>query len=192
MSKTSLALGNLRAFVILLVVGFHSVLAYLTSQPAAPSPFDNPPFDWRAIPILDHERWLGFDLFCAFQYVFLMPFMFLLSGLFVWPSLKRKGSRTFLYDRVLRLGVPFVLGVYLLMPVAHFPVYRSPRPIRAGRRSLPTGWHCRSRPADRCGSCGTFWCSMRPQPGCSCLLRARANFSHACRRPPASAPVDTS
>ena len=28
-SKTSLALGNLRAFTILLVVSFHSVLAYL-------------------------------------------------------------------------------------------------------------------------------------------------------------------
>src|SRR5262249_61824432 len=54
-----------------------------------------------------------------------MPFMFLLSGLFVWPSLRRKGSVRFLDERLLRLGVPFVLGVYLLMPVAHYPVYRA-------------------------------------------------------------------
>src|SRR5205823_4017509 len=63
-------------------------------------------------------------LFCAWQYLFLMPFMFFLSGLFVWPSLSRKGRRVFLHERFLRLGVPFILGVYLLMPVAHYPVYR--------------------------------------------------------------------
>src|SRR5262249_9842267 len=125
MSETSLAIRNLRSVVILLVVGFHSVLAYLGSQPASMPPFDSPPYDWRAFPILDNERWFGFDLFCAFQYVFLMPFMFFLSGLFVWPSLMRKGSGRFLHDRLFRLGVPFVLGVYLLMPVAHYPVYRA-------------------------------------------------------------------
>src|SRR6266513_4283436 len=99
MSKSSLALSNLRAFVILLVVAFHSVLAYLGSQPASPTPFDSPPYHWRAIPIVDSQRWFGFDLFCASQYVYLMQFMFFLSGLFVWPSLLRKGSRTFLLDR---------------------------------------------------------------------------------------------
>src|SRR5438128_3579912 len=77
-----------------------------------------------ANPIIDRARFVGFDLFCAFQYVHLMHLMFFLSGLFVWPSLLRKGARTFLYDRVLRLGVPFVLGVYVLMPVAYYAVYR--------------------------------------------------------------------
>jgi peptidoglycan/LPS O-acetylase OafA/YrhL len=124
MSKSSQALSNLRAFVILLVVAFHSFLAYLSSQPASPASFDNPPYHWKAFPILDSERWFGFDLFCAFQYVYLMHFMFFLSGLFVWSSLRRKGAARFLYDRALRLGVPFVLGVYLLMPLAHYPVYR--------------------------------------------------------------------
>ncbi len=124
MSRSSLALYNLRGFVILIVVAFHSSLAYLGSQPASAPPFDSPPYAWKAIPIIDSQRWFGFDLFCASQYVYLMQFMFFLSGLFVWPSLLRKGGRTFLFDRVLRLGIPFVLGVYLLMPVAHFPVYR--------------------------------------------------------------------
>jgi glucans biosynthesis protein C len=124
MSKSSLALSNLRAFVILLVVAFHSVLAYLGSQPASPPPFDSPPYWWRAIPIVDSERWFGFDLFSAFTYLYLMQLMFFLSGVFVWPSLLRKGGKTFLYDRFLRLGVPFLLGVFLLMPVAIYPVYR--------------------------------------------------------------------
>jgi Acyltransferase family len=124
MSRSSLALNNLRAFVILIVLAFHSFLAYLDSSPASQQPFSAPPYRWQAIPIIDSQRWLGFDLFCAFQDVYLMTFMFFLSGLFVWPSLVRKGSRRFLYDRFLRLGAPFVLAVYLLMPVAHYPIYR--------------------------------------------------------------------
>ena len=124
MQSSSIALSNLRAFVILIVVAFHSVLAYLGSAPIAAAPFDDPPYRWIATPILDSERWFGFDLFCAFNYVYLMHFMFFLSGLFVWPSLLRKGSVTFLFERILRLGVPFLVGVYLLMPIAHYPVYR--------------------------------------------------------------------
>ena len=123
MSKTSLALGNLRAFAIVLVVSFHSVLAYVAFKPPA-LPFENPPYSWRAFPIPDPEHWFGFDLYCAFQYVFLMPFMFFMSALFVWPSLMRRGAGNFIFDRSWRIGMPFILGVYLLMPVAHYPVYR--------------------------------------------------------------------
>ena len=121
--RGSWALDNLRAFVILLVLSFHSILAYLNFLPAAPFPFDDPPYLWRAFPVVDHARWFGFDLFCAWQDVFLMSLFFFLSGLFVWPSLERKGARIFLRDRVLRLGVPFALVVALLMPLANYPTY---------------------------------------------------------------------
>src|SRR5436190_8290045 len=154
MSKTSLALSNLRSFVILLVISFHSILAYLASQPASPLPFDAAPWAWRAFPILDNERWFGLDLYCAFQFVFLMPFMFLLSGLFVWPSLVRKGSKTFLYDRFLRLGVPFVLVVYLLMPVAIYPAYR----VTAIDPSWSAYWkHLLALPLWPCGPLWFLW-----------------------------------
>src|SRR5262249_19698468 len=122
MSRTSLALSNLRAFVILIVLGFHSVLAYLDSLPAEPRAFEVPPYAWQASPIVDSKRWFGFDLFCAWHDVYLMSLMFFLSGLFVWPSLARKGSWPFLRDRLLRLGLPLVLAVALLMPVALYPV----------------------------------------------------------------------
>ena len=94
--RSSIAIDNLRAIVILLVLSFHSVLAYLNFLPASPFRFDDPPYLWRAFPIVDSERWLGFDLFCAWQDVFLMSFFMFLSGLFVWPSLKRKGPLNFL------------------------------------------------------------------------------------------------
>jgi peptidoglycan/LPS O-acetylase OafA/YrhL len=123
-SQASQALKNLRAFAIVTVVSFHSVLAYLASQPAAPESFDNPPYHWLATPILDSQRWLAFDIYAAFQYVALMPVMFFLSGIFVWPSLLRRGSWNFFYGRLLRIGLPFLFGVYVLMPIAYYPVYR--------------------------------------------------------------------
>jgi glucans biosynthesis protein C len=124
MSKASLALNNLRALVILIVLAFHSVLAYLGSLGAAAFPFDSPPYEWRAFPIVDSHRWFGFDVFCAWQDVYLMSLMFFLSALFTWPSLVRKRSRKFLSDRLQRLGVPFVFGLIVVMPLALYPVYR--------------------------------------------------------------------
>jgi glucans biosynthesis protein C len=88
-----------------------------------PLPFTTPPHSWKAFPIADPVQWFGFDLFCAFPYVALMQLMFFLSGLFVWSSMRRKGAATFLRDRAWRLGLPFILGVVILMPLAHYPVY---------------------------------------------------------------------
>jgi glucan biosynthesis protein C len=124
MSKSSVALDNLRAFVILIVLAFHSVLAYLQFLPDSPYRFDTPPYKWQSFPIIDSARFIGFDLFCAYQDVYLMSLMFFLSGLFVWPSLMRKGSWNFLSDRFVRLGLPFALALMLLMPVALYPTYR--------------------------------------------------------------------
>ncbi len=124
MSTPSLALNNLRTFTIVIVLAVHAFLAYLGSSPASSFRFDDPPYRWRTIPIIDSDRWFGFDIFCAHQDTYLIALLFFLSGLFVWPSLTRKGARNFLRDRVVRLGLPFALAVGVLMPVAHYPVYR--------------------------------------------------------------------
>jgi|SRR5215467_1070839 len=135
-SRSSLALSDLRAAVILIVLAFHSSLAYLDSLPAAAPPFNSPPYRWRAFPMIDSQRWFGFDLFCAPQDVYLMSLMFFLSGVFAWPGLVRTGSWDFLCHRVLRLGLPFGLTVLLLMPVAHYPVYL----ITAADASVTAFW----------------------------------------------------
>ena len=121
-SPTSLALENLRGIVILIVLAFHAALAYVSFAPPM-SDFSSPPFTWRAFPILDNHRFFGFDLFCAWQDVYLMSLMFFLSGLFVWPSLMRKKNAAFARDRVLRLGVPFLFGILIVMPLASYPSY---------------------------------------------------------------------
>jgi glucans biosynthesis protein C len=122
-SRSSLALDNLRIVVVLIVLAVHSSVAYVRWIPARPPGFDDPPYGWLAFPIVDSHRWFGFDLFCAGPDIFLISLMFLLSGLFVWPSLARKRSWGFMRDRLLRLGVPFVFGVVFLIPLALYPVY---------------------------------------------------------------------
>lgn len=125
MSISSLALVNLRAVVILIVLAFHSVLPYLAFLPPTPYPFEQPPYLWLAFPIIDSQRWFGFDLFCAWQDVGLMSLMFFLSGLFVPSSLAGKGSRKFLSDRLVRIGLPMTLAIIFLAPLAYYAAYRT-------------------------------------------------------------------
>jgi hypothetical protein len=132
--RSSTALSNLRAIVILIVLAFHSMLAYLGSLPASTPAFDAPPYGWKSFPIVDSQRWFGFDLFCAWNDVYLMSLMFFLSGLFVWPSLARKGSGMYLRDRLWRLALPLCLAEIFLMPIALYPTYlaTAPSPGLAG------------------------------------------------------------
>jgi hypothetical protein len=108
----------LRAFIVLLVLLHHSVLAYAVMWPAQPGTFRILP-----APIVDPQRWAGFDVLVIFNDTFFMALMFLLSGLFVWPNLERKGGARFLRDRILRLGVPFAVAAGILMPLAYYPSY---------------------------------------------------------------------
>jgi glucans biosynthesis protein C len=123
-SQSSVALSNLRGLVIIIVVAFHSFSAYLGSISSIIAPFDDPPYLWQAFPIIDNHRWFGFDIFCAFQDIYLMSLMFFLSAVFTWPSLNRKGEGRFLRDRFRRLGPPFLFGVIVVMPIALYPAYR--------------------------------------------------------------------
>lgn len=136
-SSSSLALANLRAFVILIVLAFHSMLAYVSWNPPSMKPFDSPPYRWLAFPVVDSHRWFGLDLFCAWQDVYLMSLMFFLSGLFVWPSLRRKKQWVFLRDRVARLGLPYAFGVAIVIPLAIYPAYA----VRSADPSVSGYWH---------------------------------------------------
>lgn len=122
-SGFSIPIGYLRAWTTLLVVAHHSVLAYHPDAPSPGASLDGASRWWGAFPVVDHERWRGFSLFTTANEMYFMALMFLLSGLFVWPSLRRKGAAGYLRDRVLRLGLPFAVGAGILAPLAYYPAY---------------------------------------------------------------------
>jgi hypothetical protein len=120
----NLALGYLRGFLVVLVLAHHSVLAYIDSPPPLPKSLLDPVKWWRAFPIIDpHAHWAGFSLFTGFNDDFFMSLMFFISGLFIWSSLRRKGAGTFSRDRMIRLGIPFLVGAAIVAPIAYYPSY---------------------------------------------------------------------
>lgn len=118
MIRHDVAIDYLRAFVVVVVLAHHSIIAY-----APYAHFDQVHYLWGA-PIVDTERWRWFDLLTIFNDIFFMSLMFFLSGLFFWPSLARKGYVTFLRDRGLRLALPFAIMVTFLMPIAYYPSFK--------------------------------------------------------------------
>ena len=117
------AIGYLRAFVVVLVVAHHAVLAYHPFAPPPPRSLAALPRWWQAFPVSDAHRWSGFSLLVGFNDVFFMSLMFFLSGLFVWHGLKSKGAAAFLRGRLLRLGVPFLAVAAIVAPLAYYPTY---------------------------------------------------------------------
>ena len=98
-------LDHARTFIIQLVLLHHSVINYTYFGHG------------------DRMRWLGFDLVVLFNDSFFMALMFFISGLFVRDSLVRKGAAIFLRDRAWRLGVPYLVSVLVLMPIAYYPTF---------------------------------------------------------------------
>ena len=142
-AKYNLAVGYLRTFLVVLVLAVHSVLAYAPLLPPPPASLGAQPRAWEAVPVVDSQRWIGFTVFFGFNDIFLISLMFFLSGLFVWNSLERKGSGTFLRDRFLRLGLPFIAVAALVAPLAYYPAYlqtgANPSPAAFGREWLSLG-----------------------------------------------------
>jgi len=92
------------------------------------------------ISIDKNKRWAGFDLMAGFNDTFFMALMFFISGLFVWPSLTRKGAQKYLIGRLKRLGIPFVIAVPLLIPLAYYPAQLNVELLYGGRTSYGEFW----------------------------------------------------
>jgi surface polysaccharide O-acyltransferase-like enzyme len=110
-----ISIDYLRTTLTLMVLAHHSSLAY-TSW----AHFDKEHIFRSTAPIVDSTRWVFFDYAENFNDVFFMSLMFFVSGLFVFPALRRHGTVNFVWDRFLRLGVPFAAAVTLLMPIAYY------------------------------------------------------------------------
>src|SRR5215475_154172 len=71
-AQYNLPVGYLRAFVTVLVLAHHAVLAYHPFAPAPPSSLLTQPRWWQAFPVTDPERWSGFALLAGFNDIFFM------------------------------------------------------------------------------------------------------------------------
>ena len=110
------AFDSLRSLGVLLVLLHHAVLAYVTFG------FLNPMDPMQTFsPVVDAAKWAGFDRIALVNDTFFMPLLFLVSGLFVWQSLQNKGVLRFLVARFARLGIPFIVGLLVIIPVAFYP-----------------------------------------------------------------------
>src|SRR6201989_1178158 len=96
------ALDRTRTFLTLVVLLHHAVIPY--------THFGH----------TDPKSWIGFDCIVLATDSFFMAMFFFLSGLFVWPSLRHKSPGSFFVDRLLRLGLPFVIAAFTIIPIAYY------------------------------------------------------------------------
>ena len=103
-STRNAALDRARTFLTLVVVLHHAVIPYTYFGHTDP------------------KSWLGFDAVVLATDSFFMAMFFFLSGLFVWPSLAHKPPQIFIRDRLLRLGLPFAIAAFTIIPIAYYAI----------------------------------------------------------------------
>jgi len=114
-----LFLDNLRAVAIVLVVVLHASITYMAFAP-----------EWWYV--LDPHRSLLFTAIVLLVDVPLMPVLFFVAGYFALPSLQRRGPGGYVREKVVRIGIPWVVGVVFLAPLATYMTYVS--------RDIPMGY----------------------------------------------------
>src|SRR6266478_408907 len=100
----NLSLDRARTFLTLVVLLHHAVIPYTYFGHT------------------DAKSWIGFDMIVLATDSFFMAMFFFLSGLFVWPGIARKGPLNYLSDRLLRLGLPFVICALTIIPIAYYAI----------------------------------------------------------------------
>lgn len=102
-------LDNLRAFIVILVVLLHTLLPYAQVEP-------NLHYQWSDVTYL----WAAKLIYCI--HALAMPLFFLLSGFFAHYLISKKNLAYFINERLVRLGIPLVIGMILFIPI-HFVVF---------------------------------------------------------------------
>jgi surface polysaccharide O-acyltransferase-like enzyme len=100
----NLSLDRARTFLTLVVILHHAVIPYTFYGHTDPKEF------------------FGFDMIVLATDSFFMAMFFFLSGLFAWPGIARKGAVNYLTDRLLRIGLPFVICAFTVIPLAYYAI----------------------------------------------------------------------
>ncbi|HEY0330435.1 MAG TPA: acyltransferase [Rhodopseudomonas sp.] len=100
----NLSLDRTRSFLTLLVLIHHAVIPYTYYGHTDPTSF------------------AGFDAIVLATDSFFMAMFFLLSGLFLWPSVAHRPPGVFARDRLIRLGLPFAFAALTIIPIAYYAI----------------------------------------------------------------------
>lgn len=112
-------LDNVRAFAIVMVIVLHASITYMAYAP-----------EWWYV--LDPDRSDLFTVLVLLIDVPNMPALFFVAGYFALPSLQRRGLGGFVREKVVRLAIPWGIGVVFLAPLATYMTYVS--------RDIPMGY----------------------------------------------------
>ena len=112
-TKRMYYLDNLRIYLTILVILHHATLAYGGNG------------GWGIRDkITDELSPILFTVFNALNQSYFMTAFFLLAGYFTPRSLERKDVKTFLLDRIIRLGIPLLVYTTLIMNLTGFLISR--------------------------------------------------------------------
>ena len=103
--KRSLYLDQIKAVIVALVIAIHVPMAF------------NVGWIGVHIPVNGTVGPVFRGFFAWYPHAinsFIMPTMFLISGYFVPPSVQKKGVGRYLNDRLVRLGIPFLMSMMLI------------------------------------------------------------------------------
>ena len=109
-------IDHLRAALIILVVLHHAALVY---GAVGPFYYVEPPF---AYPL----TYLVLLMFALFNQAWFMGALFLIAGYFTPGSFDRKGSGSFIKSRLLRLGIPLLIWIFVLSPISSIGYWQMP------------------------------------------------------------------
>jgi Acyltransferase family len=108
---------NLKVLLIAAIIAAHAVLGYAATTDA---------WSWSDVREVTLSAATESVLLLAFVLTaVVIPLLFLVAGLLTPRSLERKGTATYVRDRLLRLGVPFVVVALLLWPLLEYALFRT-------------------------------------------------------------------
>jgi len=106
-------LDHVKVLLTVLVILHHSFITY------------GGPGGWYyRQPTTSQAALIPMAMFVSTNQAFFMGLFFLLSAYFIEPSLKRKGTRVYLLDRLKRLGIPLVFYSLIFSPILNFMIYK--------------------------------------------------------------------
>ncbi len=107
---------HLRAALVILVVLHHLAIVY----------GEGLSFWYVDPPRTESLAGFALVLFVLFNQAWFMGALFLLAGYFTPASFDRKGTSSFLTERLIRLGIPLLIWIFILNPFSNIGLYLEP------------------------------------------------------------------